>query len=86
MAAMQIQRAFGSSIGAADLFRDRGVSAMAGFKAGATYNAQQSIEGLKGAFGTDGEFGSLMGDLAKTLFGTISNLKDAFFRLHVYIS
>tara|TARA_Y100001963_G_scaffold27485_1_gene37463 strand:+ start:18 stop:1787 length:1770 start_codon:yes stop_codon:yes gene_type:complete len=86
MAAMQIQRAFGSSIGAADLFRDRGVSAMAGFKAGATYNAQQSIEGLKGAFGTDGEFGSLMGDLAKTLFGTISNLKDAFFRLQVYIS
>ncbi len=86
MAAMQIQRAFGSSIGAADLFRDRGVSAMAGFQAGATYNAKQSIEGLKKAFGTGGEFGAMMGDLAKTLFGTISNLKDGLFRFQVYVS
>ena len=86
LASMQIQRAFGSSIGAADLFRDRGVSAMAGFKAGATYNAKESIKGLKNAFGTGGEFGSLMGDLAKTLFGTISNLKDGLFRFQVYVA
>ena len=86
LAATQIQRSFGSSVGAADLFRDRGVSAMAGFTAGVSYNTKQSIEGLSNAFGTGGEFGSLMGDLAKTLFGTISNLKDALFRFQVYIS
>ena len=86
LAATQIQRSFGSSIGAADLFRDRGVSAMAGFTSGVSYNAKQSIEGLSKAFGTGGEFGAMMDDLAQTLFGTISNLKDAFFRLQVYIS
>jgi len=86
LAATQIQRSFGSSIGAADLFRDRGVSAMAGFTSGVSYNAKESIKGLSKAFGTGGEFGSLMGDLSKTLFGTISNLKDALFRLQVYIS
>ena len=86
LAATQIQRSFGSSIGAADLFRDRGVSAMAGFTSGVSYNAQQSIAGLSKAFGTGGEFGMMMNDLAKTLFGTISNLKDAFFRFQVYIS
>ena len=86
LAATQIQRSFGSSIGAADLFRDRGVSAMAGFTSGVSYNAKESIKGLSKAFGTGGEFGSLMGDLAQTLFGTISNLKDALFRLQVYIS
>jgi hypothetical protein len=86
LAATQIQRSFGSSIGAADLFRDRGVSAMAGFTSGVSYNSKQSIAGLSKAFGTGGEFGKMMDDLAKTLFGTISNLKDAFFRLQVYIS
>jgi len=86
LAATQIQRSFGSSIGAADLFRDRGVSAMAGFTSGVSYNAKESIKGLSKAFGTGGEFGSLMGDLSQTLFGTISNLKDALFRLQVYIS
>ena len=86
LAATQIQRSFGSSIGAADLFRDRGVSAMAGFTSGVSYNAKQSIAGLSKAFGTGGEFGKMMDDLAQTLFGTISNLKDAFFRLQVYIS
>ena len=86
LAATQIQRSFGSSIGAADLFRDRGVSAMAGFTSGVSYNAKESIKGLSKAFGTGGEFGSLMGDLSKTLFGTISNLKDALFRFQVYIS
>ena len=86
LAATQIQRSFGSSIGAADLFRDRGVSAMAGFTSGVSYNAQQSIAGLSKAFGTGGEFGKMMDDLAQTLFGTISNLKDAYFRLQVYIS
>ena len=34
--AEQIQRSFGAGIGAADLFRDRGVRALLGFKAGAT--------------------------------------------------
>jgi gas vesicle protein len=86
LAATQIQRSFGSSIGAADLFRDRGVSAMAGFTSGVSYNAQQSIAGLSKSFGTGGEFGNMMNDLAQTLFGTISNLKDAFFRFQVYIS
>jgi hypothetical protein len=86
LASLQIQRSFSAGISSAELFRERGVKAMAGFKEGVSINADQSIKGLAKAFGTGGEFGNLIDDLSKTLFGTISNLKDAFFIFQVEVS
>lgn len=86
LAALQIQRSFSAGIGSAELFRERGVRAMAGFKEGVQVNVDESIKGLSKAFGTGGEFGSLIDDLSRTLFGTISNLKDAFFIFQVEVS
>jgi hypothetical protein len=86
LASLQIQRSFSAGISSAELFRDRGVKAMAGFKDGVNYNSKQSIIGLKNAFGTGGEYGKLMNDLSKTTFGTLTNLRDAFFLFQVEVS
>ena len=59
---------------------------MAGFKEGVRVSTDDSIKGLAKAFGTGGEFGNLIDDLSKTLFGTISNLKDAFFIFQVEVA
>ena len=86
LAALQIQRSFSAGIASAELFRERGVRAMAGFSAGTNVSVNDSVKGLKKAFGTGGEFGNLIDDLSKTLFGTISNIKDAFFIFQVEVS
>ena len=86
LAALQIQRSFSAGISSAELFRERGVRAMAGFKEGVRVSVDDSIKGLAKAFGTGGEFGNLIDDLSKTLFGTISNLKDAFFIFQVEVA
>ena len=86
LAAIQIQRSLSAGISSAELFRERGVKAMAGFKEGVSINAKQSAEGLQKAFGKNGEYGKLMEDLAKTTFGTITNLKDAFFLFQVDVA
>ena len=86
LASLQIQRSFSAGISSAELFRERGIKAMAGFKEGVSINSKESIKGLAKAFGTGGEFGNLMDELALTLFGTISNLKDAFFIFQVEVS
>ena len=86
LASLQIQRSFSAGISSAELFRERGVKAMAGFKEGVRVNTKESILGLKNAFGTGGEFGNLIDDLSQTLFGTITNLKDAFFIFQVEVA
>ena len=86
LAALQIQRSFSAGIASAELFRERGVRAMAGFSAGTNISVNDSVKGLKKAFGTGGEFGNLIDDLSKTLFGTISNIKDAFFIFQVEVA
>ena len=86
LASLQIQRSFSAGISSAELFRERGVRAMAGFKEGVRVSTDDSIKGLAKAFGTGGEFGNLIDDLSKTLFGTISNLKDAFFIFQVEVA
>ena len=86
LASLQIQRSFSAGIGSAELFRERGVRAMAGFKEGVQVSVDDSIKGLAKAFGSGGQFGNLIDDLSKTLFGTISNLKDAFFLFQVEVS
>jgi len=86
LAAQQIQRSFSAGIGSADLFRDRAVTAMAGFEAGVKYSVDESVKKLAGAFGTGGKFGELTAKLAQTLKGTISNLKDAYFTIQTEIA
>ena len=86
LASQQIQRSFSAGIGSADLFRDRAVTAMAGFSAGVKVSVDESIKGLAKAFGTGGKFGELTNKLAQTLKGTISNLKDAFFTIQTEIA
>jgi len=86
LASQQIQRSFSAGIGSADLFRDRAVTAMAGFSAGVKTSVDESILGLARAFGTGGKFGELTSKLANTLKGTISNLKDAFFTIQTEIA
>jgi len=86
LASQQIQRAFSAGIGSADLFRDRAVTAMAGFQAGAKYSVNDTIKTMAKAFGTGGEFGNLTEELSRTLSGTISNLQDALFRFRESIA
>jgi len=86
VASQQIQRAFSAGIGSADLFRDKAVTAMAGFSAGVAVSVDDSIKGLSKAFGTGGKFGELTNKLAQTLSGTVSNLKDAFFTIQTEIA
>ena len=53
----QIQRAFSSGIASADIFREKGVRDMLGFKAGATVTAEETIKAFERVFGKDGKFG-----------------------------
>ena len=77
--AEQIQRSMSAGISAADLFRDRGVKAMLGFKAGATVTIEETAEALQKTFGKGGKFGAATDELAKTFEGTLSMIGDKFF-------
>ena len=75
----QIQRAFAGGIGAADLFRERGVRALLGFEAGAKVTAEETVKRFEELFSGDGTFAGATKDLATTLEGTISMIGDKFF-------
>jgi hypothetical protein len=77
--AEQIQRSFSAGIGAADLFRDRGVRAMLGFQAGATVSIDETVKRFQEVFGAGGEFGGTTEALAQTLEGTLSMIGDKVF-------
>ena len=85
-ASFQIQKAFSTGIAAAESLKERGIAGMAGFEAGVSVNADGTIKKMNKAFGKDGKFGNLMDELSKTLFGTITNIKDAFFIFQVEVS
>ena len=53
-AAEQIQRSFSAGIGAADLFREKGVRNMLGFKAGATVSIEETVQAFERVFGKRG--------------------------------
>ena len=55
--AEQIQRSFSAGIGAADLFREKGVRNMLGFQAGATVSIEQTVQAFERVFGRGGIFG-----------------------------
>ena len=77
--AEQIQRSFSAGIGAADLFREKGVRNMLGFQAGATVSITQTVEAFEKVFGQGGRFGRATDELARTFEGTMSMLGDKVF-------
>ena len=78
-ASEQIQRSFSAGIGAADLFREKGVRNMLGFKAGATVSIEDTVEAFERVFGRDGRFGKATDELAETFEGTLSMIGDKIF-------
>ena len=77
--AEQIQRSLSAGIASADIFRERGVRDLLGFKAGATVTAEETAEAFERVFGKGGRFAGATDDLAETLTGTLSMLGDKLF-------
>ncbi len=77
--AEQIQRSLSAGISSADLFREKGVRNMLGFKAGATVSIEETVEAFERVFGKGGRFAGATDDLAQTLTGTLSMLGDKLF-------
>ena len=77
--AEQIQRSLSAGISAADLFRDRGVKAMLGFKAGAKVSVEETVEAFERVFGSGGKFDGATDQLAQTFEGTLSMIGDKIF-------
>ena len=75
----QIQRSFAGGIAAADIFREKGVRDMLGFKAGATVTAEDTIKAFERVFGKGGKFGEATKELSTTFTGTLSMLGDKLF-------
>ena len=79
--ASQIQRAFSGGIAAADVFREKGVRSLLGFKQGAKVSLEETVQAFEDTFSGDGKFGSATDELAKTFEGTVSMIGDKFFKL-----
>ena len=77
--ASQIQRSMSAGISAADLFREKGVKAMLGFKAGSVVSIEETKEAFDKIFGKGGKFGNATKELAKTFEGTLSMIGDKVF-------
>jgi len=75
----QIQRSFSAGIGSADIFREKGVRNMLGFKAGATVSIEETVEAFERVFGKGGRFGKATDELAQTFEGTLSMIGDKVF-------
>jgi hypothetical protein len=78
-ASEQIQRSFSAGIGAADLFREKGVRNMLGFQAGAAVSIEETVTAFEKVFGRKGRFGRATDELANTLGGTLSMIGDKIF-------
>ena len=77
--AEQIQRSLSAGISAADLFRDKCVKEMLGFKAGATASIEETMAAFDRVFGAGGKFDGATDELAKTFSGTLSMIGDKVF-------
>ena len=75
----QIQRSFSAGIGSADIFREKGVRNMLGFKAGATVSIEETVQAFERVFGKGGRFGKATDELAQTFEGTLSMIGDKVF-------
>ena len=84
--AEQIQRSFSGGIASADVFRERGVRDLLGFSAGATVSAEETRKAFEKVFGKGGTFGNVTDQLANTLTGTVSMIKDKFMQFQIAVS
>lgn len=84
--AEQIQRSLSAGIASADIFRERGVRDLLGFKAGATVTAEETAEAFERVFGKGGRFAGATDDLAQTLTGTLSMLGDKLFNFQKQVA
>jgi len=84
-AAQNLQRTLSAGIGAADLFRERGVRALVEVMTGIPdlikISVEEQGEALLKVFGPNGIFGQSAEQFSSTLPGAISNTKDALFTL-----
>ena len=80
LTAEQVQRSLSSGLASAEIFRERGVRAMLGFKSGVSLNAEQSAEALNKVFGKGGKFGKAAEVLGTTFDGTLSMIGDKIFK------
>ena len=76
--ASQIQRSFSAGIASADIFREKGLRDILGFEAGAKVSIQETIEAFERVFGRNGELGDITGEIAQTLGGQTSMVRDEF--------
>lgn len=83
---MQIQRAFSAGIGAADLFRERAVGSLIGFKQGAQVSVSETVTAFEEAFSGTGKFAGTTDELANTLTGTLSMIGDKIFNFQRLIA
>jgi hypothetical protein len=81
--AEQIQRSFSSGIGSADLFRERGVRALLGFKAGVEVTTEDTKKRFRELFGEGGEFEKATEVLSTSFTGTLSMLSDKLFKFRL---
>ena len=84
--AEQIQRSFAGGISAADIFRERGVRALLGFKAGATVSIEDTVKRFEEVFGEGGRFGRATEVLATTFTGTLSMIQDKIFQFKLGVN
>jgi hypothetical protein len=82
----QIQRAFSTGAASADIFRERGVLALLGFKQGVRTTAEETRRRFEEVFGAGGEFGNAAQEFANTLEGTLSMLGDKFFKFQTTVN
>ena len=77
--ASQIQRAFSGGIASADIFREKGVRSLLGFKAGAKVSIEDTVKAFEDVFAGNGRFAMATDALAETFEGTVSMLGDKLF-------
>ncbi len=77
----QVVRMYSAGAAAADLFRERGITAMLGFQAKTQYSAEQTRDMMMAAWTkVDSKFRGVTADLAKSWTGMISMLRDKWFQ------
>ena len=83
----QVVRMYSAGAGAADLFRERGITSMLGFQAGVSYSAEETKTKLIEAFETPmSKFRGAANELSTTWTGVMSMIGDKWFTIKSVIA
>jgi len=78
----QVVRMYSAGAASADLFRERGVTAMLGFQTGVSYSAEETRRMLMEAWKSPtSKFKNATGEMAKTWDGMVSMMSDKWFQI-----